>query len=119
MIFKIENYPALRAAAEEFCAFLRTEKVEEERAFDCKLVVYELLGNVLKHSSGGATLHGEVVDGAVRLKIVAEKPFCPPSTAVCADVFSEHGRGLFLVNKLCAEQTFTPDGEWIIVIKSK
>ncbi|MBQ7913006.1 MAG: ATP-binding protein [Clostridia bacterium] len=119
MIFKIENYLALREATDRLCAFLLAEKVDEERAFDCKLIVYELIGNVLKHADGGATLYGEVSDGLVRLKLVAAKPFCPPNTTACADVFAEQGRGLFLVEKLCEEQTFTSEGEWIITIKSK
>lgn len=119
MIFKIETYLALREAMDEFCAFLLAEKVTEERAFDSKLVVYELIGNVLKHSGGGATLQGEIQDGLVRVKIVAEKPFCPPNSTSCAEVFAEGGRGLFLVDKLCEEQIFTPNGELIITIKCK
>ena len=83
MIFKIENYLALREAAEQFTAFLIEKKVDKERAFDCKLIVYELIGNVLKHSGGNATLYGEVEDGLICLKIGAERPFCPPNTAVC------------------------------------
>ena len=119
MIFEIENYLALREAMEEFCKFLLAEDVDKERVFDSKLAVYELIGNVLKHSGGSASLHGEVENGLVRLKIVASKPFCPPAQTTCVDVFSEHGRGLFLVDKLCEERIFTPQGELIITIKSK
>lgn len=119
MKFEIENYSALRKAMDAFCAFLLAEQVDKECVFDCKLAVYELIGNVLKHSDGGATLYGEICEGFVRLKIVATKPFCPPTIAACADVLSEHGRGLFLVDKLCEEQIFTPDGELIITIKIK
>ena len=119
MVFKIENYLALREATEQFCTFLIEKKVDEERAFDCKLIVYELIGNVLKHSGGNATFHGEIEGEVIRLKIGAEKPFCPPNMAACADVFAEGGRGLFLVQKLCKEQVFTDEGELIITIKSK
>lgn len=119
MRFEIANYDALRDAMDEFCAFLLAEQVNEERVFDCKLAVYELVGNVLKHAGGSAVLHGGVADGLIRLKIVTTKPFCPPNEPVCADVFSEHGRGLFLVDKLCVERSFTPDGEWLISIKAK
>ena len=73
MIFEIENYLALRKAMDEFCDFLLAEQVEKERVFDSKLAVYELIGNVLKHSGGSATLHGEIVEERIRLKIVAEK----------------------------------------------
>ena len=119
MIFEIENYLALRKAMDEFCDFLLAEQVAKERVFDSKLAVYELIGNVLKHSGGSATLQGEIVEERIRLKIVAEKPFCPPDTANCADILSENGRGLFLVDKLCEERIFTPQGELIIVIKTK
>lgn len=119
MVFRIENYLALREAMDEFCAFLLAEKVDKERVFDSKLAVYELIGNVLKHSGGSATLQGEIKDGLVRLKIVATKPFCPPNKTVCADVLSENGRGLFLVDKVCEERIFTQDGELIITIKTK
>lgn len=119
MKFEIKNYLALREAMDKFCAFLLAEKVDEERIFNSKLAVYELIGNVLKHSGGGATLYGEILNERITLKIVAEKPFFPPNTTVCADVFAEHGRGLFLVDKLCEERSFTPEGEMIIVIKTK
>lgn len=119
MKFEIQNYLALREAMDKFCAFLLAEKVEEERVFNCKLAVYELIGNVLKHSGGGAALYGEISNERITLKIVAEKPFFPPNTTVCADVFEEHGRGLFLVDKLCEERSFTPDGALIIVMKTK
>ena len=63
--------------------------------------------------------NGEILNERITLKIAAENPFFPPNTTVCADVFAEHGRGLFLVDKLCEERSFTPDGEMIIVIKTK
>ena len=119
MVFEIENYLALREAMERFCEFLLAEQVDKERVFDSKLAVYELIGNVLKHSGGSAQLHGEVENGLVKLKIVASKPFCPPTQTMCADVLSEHGRGLFLVDKLCEERIFTAQGELIITIKTR
>ena len=119
MVFDIENYLALRKAMDEFSAFLLAENVDKERVFDSKLAVYELIGNVLKHSGGSAKLHGEIADGKIRLKLIAEKPFCPPATANCADVYAENGRGLFLVDKLCEERNFTENGELIIIINTK
>ena len=55
MVFEIENYLALRKAMDEFCNFLLAEQVEKERVFDSKLAVYELIGNVLKHSEHPST----------------------------------------------------------------
>ena len=119
MRFEIKDYPALRSAMDEFCAFLLAEKVCEERVFDTKVAVYELIGNALKYSGGGAVLCGEAEGEHITLTIKADKPFCPPNETVCADVFAEHGRGLFLVDKLCEKRTVAPDGTLIILIKTK
>ena len=122
MIFEIENYQTLRRAVDELCAFLSDEKVSPERIFDSRLAVYELLGNVLKHSGGSAKLHGGIADGYVELKIIAERTFCPPpkkETVLCADKYSEHGRGVFLVDSVCEERFMTEDGGIFIKIKVK
>lgn len=122
MIFEIENYQTLRRAVDELCAFLSKEEVPSESIFDSKLAVYELLGNVLQHSGGSAKLHGGIVNGYVELKILAEKTFCPPpkgEKTQCADTYSEHGRGLFLVDSVCEERFMTDDGGIFIKIKIK
>lgn len=122
MIFEIENYQTLRRAVEELCAFLSEEKVSAGSIFDSKLAVYELLGNVLQHSGGSAKLHSGIADGYVELKILAEKAFCPPprtETRICADTYSEHGRGLYLVDSVCEERRMTDDGGIFIKIKIK
>lgn len=120
MIFEIENYQTLRRAVEELCAFLSEKNVPSDSIFDSKLALYELLGNVLKHSGGSAKVHGGIANGYVELKILAEKTFCPPPKcegATCADKYSEHGRGLFLVDSVCAERDMTEDGGIFIKIK--
>lgn len=122
MIFEIENYQALRRAVEELCAFLSDENVPTDSIFDSKLAVYELLGNVLQHSGGSAKLHGGIADGYVELKVLAEEKFCPPPKGAmteCADSYSEHGRGLFLVDSVCEERFMTDDGGIFIKIKIK
>jgi anti-sigma regulatory factor (Ser/Thr protein kinase) len=122
MIFEIENYQSLRRAVEELCDFLSVEKVPSDSIFDSKLAVYELLGNVLQHSGGSAKLHGGISDGYVELKISAEKIYCPPPKGAmteCVDKYSEHGRGLFLVDSVCEERFMTDDGGIFIKIKIK
>ena len=119
MIFEIENYQTLRRAVEELCAFLSQENVPSGSIFDSKLAVYELLGNVLKHSGGKAKLAMELLQEYIELKVFAEKVFFPPEKGVCAEVLSEHGRGLFLVDSLSAERSFTQDGGILVRIKIK
>ena len=117
MIFEIENYAALKRAMDEFCAFLHAENVHSESVFDCRLVAYELLGNVLKHSAGSVKLRGELRDGFVELKILATTVFQPPKESVCAEVYSEHGRGLYLVDRLCAERETLDAGALVVIIR--
>ncbi|MBQ9713800.1 MAG: hypothetical protein IJV83_00585 [Clostridia bacterium] len=119
MIFEIENYVTLKSAVKEFCDVFNQKNIPSERIFDSKLVVYELLGNVLKHSGGSAKLAVELLQEYIELKIMAERVFCPPQKGKCAEVFSEHGRGLFLVDSVCTERTFTEDGGILVRIKIK
>lgn len=117
MIYEVINYQTLRRSVDEFCAFLLEVGVPVDKIFDSKLAAYELLGNVLKHSEGGAKFSGGVVGEFVELKITAKKVFCAPEKGECSSVHSEHGRGLFLVDKICEERVLTEDGDLLIKIK--
>lgn len=110
MVFEIKNYATLKEAVDGLCEFLSSRDVPEERVFDSKLVACELLGNVLRHEKGEARLHGEIKDGCIVLKILSENTFTPPETPACAEVFSENGRGLFLVKSMCEEFLAADDG---------
>ncbi|MBQ8394150.1 MAG: hypothetical protein IJX49_01075 [Clostridia bacterium] len=116
MIFEIQSYESLRHSVEKLCEFLSSQSVAQQKIFDSKLVLYELLGNVLKHSEGGASLQGELVEGYVELRILAAKPFCPPEKGKCAEVYAENGRGWFLIDHLCAERIYTDKGEIFVRI---
>ena len=99
MIFEIDNYKSLKNTLESLCEFLRLEKISQEVIFNSKLVACELLGNVLKHSDGKATLKGELKEGMLELAILSQFPFFPAEVEL-PDLFSEHGRGLYLAKKL-------------------
>ena len=103
MIFEIKNYPSLQQSVEELCAYLMQHGVSSESIFDCKLVAYELLGNALRHAKESATLQGEVQEGYIQLKIQSKGVRLPKEGQACAEVYAEHGRGLFLINTLCTE----------------
>lgn len=119
MIFEIENYPSLQESVEALCAYLIEQGVPSESVFDCKLVAYELLGNVLKHGNGKAKLQGEIIDGFVQLKIYTDAVFVLPEEKACPDVTAEHGRGLFLVNAVCEERFYSEKDGIRVQIKIK
>ncbi len=106
MIFEIQSYEALRQSVESLCDFLASQRIAQQKIFDSKLVLYELLGNVLKHSEGGAKWSGELVNEYVELRIIAATPYTPPERGACAEVYAENGRGWFLIDHLCTERFY-------------
>ena len=117
MFFRIETNTDLKKALSSFAEFLQATGVPDESIFHSKLAFSELVGNVLKHSNTPAGVHGEIQDGFIQLKIYADDGYTPPNTSCCSDVFSEHGRGLFLVDSLCFQRTCLEDGGIKILIK--
>jgi anti-sigma regulatory factor (Ser/Thr protein kinase) len=117
MVFEIVNYESLKRAVDDFCAFLFSENIPDERIFDSRLAAFELLGNVLKHSEGGAKFYATVEKEHIELKILGATRFYPPEKGKCAEVYSEHGRGLYLVDSVCTERTVTDDGGILVRIK--
>ena len=115
MIFEIQNYETLRQSVECLCDFLSSQRIAQQKIFDSKLVLYELLGNVLKHSQGGAKWSGELVGEYVELRILAATPYVPPERGKCAEVYAENGRGWFLIDNLCEEREYE-NGEIFIKI---
>ena len=58
MVFEIDNYASLREATEKINKWLTEQNVSQERLFDIRLVMSELVGNVLRHAKTVARLGG-------------------------------------------------------------
>ena len=117
MIFRIDNYLSLREAMENVTRTLAEHDVPDERVFDARLVVSELVGNVLRHAQTAATLAVEIGDGFVKVLVQSDLPFVPPTVSKKAELFAESGRGLFLVDSVSDERTCTKDGQICVRIK--
>lgn len=104
MIFKVKDYDALQEALSALCAFLEGGKIPQERVFDAKLIACELMGNALKYAGGETGVESQIKEDCIELKIYSKQFFAIPKNVVCADLFAEHGRGLFLVHELCKGQ---------------
>ena len=116
--FEVRDYASLRRSVEEWCAYLSAQEIPADAIFDCKLVAFELLANALKHGDGGATFQGALENGFVQLRIKTQTPFFTQRIQ-CSDAYAESGRGLFLVENVCAERLLEADGSLIIRIKIK
>ena len=119
MFLKITNLKEMQSEMERLCEFLFREQIPRDSVFDSKLVVSELVGNIIKHSGGTASLYTEVKDGVIALKILSSNPYMLPEKGVCSDVYAENGRGLFLVDSVCQTRSQTKDGEIHITIAVK
>ena len=118
MFLEVQSCEALQSVMDRVTQFLTERKIPEDRIFDGKLVVCELVSNVFKHGTGGtASVSVSVADGFIQMKIGSNDGYRPPSSSKCADVLSEHGRGLFLIDNVCAERKYMPDGSIVVLIK--
>lgn len=105
MYFEIDDYNALRAALKEMCLALSRELTADD-VFESKLVADELLSNVLQHGGGRARFLVEREGDELRMCVKGENAYRPPEESFCADVLSERGRGLFLIDSYCVRREY-------------
>ena len=117
MRIEVENRYFMRNALATVCEFLSESGIAPERVFDSKLIISELVGNVFTLSKGKASVSVTLLDEFVQIEIGSTVPFIPPKTSKLSEVFSEHGRGLFLVDSICHERGVTEDGHIKVLIK--
>lgn len=117
MYFEIADYNALRAALQEMTLRFTREKLTEETVFNSKLVANELLTNVLQHGGGRAVFRVEREGDEIRISVQSENKYRPPEKSVCADLFAECGRGLFLVDAYCERRLFSEQEGIVVFLK--
>ncbi len=105
MEYEVNTVAALQIATDALQAYLTAQGVEDEKIFDAKLAAREILENVLRHAKTTAHFSFGLSDGFIRLSIRSKSEFCPTERAVCSSVYSEHGRGLFLVESVSSSVT--------------
>lgn len=119
MAYEVYNHDSLKAAVDNVCDFLLARAVAKEKIFDCKLVAYELLANTLEHSGGKAWLEVGLEQENIHITVRAERVYCPPKRGALPALDAERGRGLYLVDSLSIERTFTENSEIKVVISAK
>ena len=117
MICEVDDFRALRAALEKMCSALEAAAVPENAVFDCKLVASELLCNALRYGGGSAAFAAEKREGEVVIRVRSANNYRPPERACCSSVEDERGRGLFLVDALSAERTYSEKDGICVVIR--
>ena len=117
MNFEVNDREAMQQAITALCRFLGEKGLSSDRVFDSRLVASELLSNVFKHTDGVARLKSRVEDGFIEIAVWSSVKFIPPKVTRCSEVYAEHGRGLFLVDRICEERKMTDEGEVVVRIR--
>ncbi|MGW4023065.1 ATP-binding protein [Streptomyces sp. NPDC005009] len=98
--------PQARALVDALASLPANER-DRLRRSEVKLIVSELVTNAIQHGDGTRVAFTMTVrDGFLRLAVHGETPGRPVVRAV--DDAAEHGRGLFLVDRLATAH----DGTW-------
>ena len=117
MWFEVKTMADLQTAAKAICQSLEEQAIPKDKIFDCRLVVNELVGNVLRHSDGFASVKGIIEPGYINIFVRSTKAFFPPMESVCSPSTAEGGRGLFLVDSVSVSRIVTKDGEIKVMIQ--
>jgi anti-sigma regulatory factor (Ser/Thr protein kinase) len=117
MWFEVKTIVDLKAATQAICKHLEECSIPQEKVFDCRLVVNELVSNVLRHSEGFAFVMGKIESDRIEIFVRSTKAFIPPEKSSCSPITAESGRGLFLVDSVSVSRTVTPDGEIKVIVE--
>ena len=117
---EIGTFEELHKALAALAAYLEENGANDEGIFKAKLAVSELVTNAIRHTKSGKAKAEWLVKGALcELKIASLPPYAPPKECKCADVMSENGRGLYLVNSMSETCTISKSGTLTVTVKIK
>ncbi|MBO5363767.1 MAG: ATP-binding protein [Clostridia bacterium] len=117
MWIEVKTVVDLKNATQELCRRLEERSIPKEKVFDCRLVVNELVGNVLRHSDGTASVKGVIEPDRIEIFVRSTKVFFPPNESILPPASAESGRGLYLIDSVSVSRTVTPDGEIKVTVK--
>ncbi len=115
--FTVSDLKKMNGALGEFCDELRTCNVDDDRVFESKLVSCELISNVLRHGGVEAQFTGRVSSEYIEITVTSECFGKINPRAELPDVFSESGRGLYIVRTLCRGEITVNGGEIKVILK--
>lgn len=117
---EIGTFEELHKALADLAVFLKENGANDDGVFKAKLAVSELVTNAIRYTeSGNAKVEWRVKGSVCELKITSLPPYAPPKECKCADVMSENGRGLYLVNSMSETCTVSKSGTLTVTVKIK
>lgn len=119
MYFEIDSYSGLKRALLCLCTAFEEEGVPDGTVFDSKLAVHELVVNALRYGGGKAYVTAERSGREIKIWVRSEISFRPPERTLCPEGDAERGRGLFLVDSVSEERSYSEAEGICIVIRMK
>lgn len=86
----------------------RIAKFSAEQEQNLHVIFSELVGNAVRHAPGALSVSISVAGRKVRLHVIDEGPGFDRRPALPSDIWSESGRGLFLISALAENLTIEP-----------
>ena len=99
--FEAADVRSAYAMREEFFASLLSVcEPDDEDLVSCGVIFAELIGNAVRHAPGALSVSLELRDGAPVLHVIDRGPGFDFEPKLPANIWSESGRGLYLISKL-------------------
>lgn len=117
--FKVDDLRQMNGFLKEFLDYLESENVSEDCVFDSRLVSCELISNVLKHCGESAYFCGTLTGEEVVIDVHGDSPIGVLPRPALPPVFSESGRGLYIVNAVSDGNVHINGNKVTVIIKRK
>lgn len=117
--FRVDNLKEMNACLKPFLDFLKSSDVSEDDMFASKLVSYELITNVLRHLGETADFTGSLCGDDIVISVSSPATEAGNLCASLPDVFSESGRGLYIVRAISCGNVSCTDGAVVVHIKRR
>lgn len=118
LIFR--NFSHLSRDARKIKDYLNSKGfIDEDDLYNVRLAIFELAGNVLKHSKRTALVQLKCEGDVIRIYIKGSNPF-ERGEITLPSVEEEYGRGIFIVRQICESLEYYDGGKEVCVcIKCK
>ena len=112
MTFVLKSLEELRAQFQNVREFLDENEIGEENVYDVRLTIFELCGNILRHSKCPCKVTLDLSDAVISIRIQSDVAF--RIHEACGTTFAERGRGVFLIRNLVRSLQYGEDGKNIL-----
>lgn len=113
--FKVDDLKLMSRQLSSFAEYLKLNSVSDDDVFSSRLVSSELISNVIRHGGGSAEFSASLLPDKIVITVVSKSFRGVSFDCPAPDVFSESGRGLYIVRSLAYGEIERGDGGEVTV----